>query len=136
VMNLPAEERLAALWWQSLSDGETALWTGEALAEIGPDDPRRTDELPLACWKLYWSRGPQLHEDELERLSKGDCPICRRRGFVIGPWGGSSINIECAQLDCRMRFNVAFYSGQAVMAHHLGNGATGPSWPSEPGVDG
>jgi hypothetical protein len=31
-----------------------------------------------------------------------------------------------------MRFSVAFVAGQALVGHHLGNGATMPPWPSEP----
>lgn len=135
----PTEEQLAELWWRALMPGEREMWTDEALAEIaeGRLPASSKDVFPLACWRLYWSRGPQLGQDDLDRISGGDCPVCRRRGFVVGPMGGASVsgatlNIECAQLDCRSRFNVAFYSGQAVMGHHLPNGATSQSWPSEP----
>jgi len=72
---------------------------------------------------------PPLTTSELATLSKGNCPACKKRGFVIGPQGGKSINIECANVDCRARFNVAFYSGAAMMGHVL---PMGEPWPSDP----
>lgn len=70
-----------------------------------------------------------LEPVDLGEISKGRCPVCRSRGFVIGPQGGKSINIECANIGCRARFNVAFYSGAAMMGHTL---PPGEPWPSEP----
>jgi hypothetical protein len=67
---------------------------------------------------------------DLETLSRGHCPICNGRGFVLGPQGGGSLNIECANLECRARFNVANYSGRIVMAQRIPNPSEGgPSWP-------
>lgn len=65
-------------------------------------------------------------------ITAGHCPDCGQRGFVIGPQGGASINIECANITCRERFNATFYSGEVVFAQRIGNGWNGPSWPSEP----
>jgi hypothetical protein len=75
----------------------------------------------------------QMNEAAMEMLNRGSCPICARRGFVLGPQGGSSINIECANLDCRRRFNVALYAGEVLMAQQIERrGEGGPIWPSEP----
>jgi ribosomal protein S27E len=38
------------------------------------------------------------------QLSTGHCPDCGHRGFVLGPRGGMSRNIECG--GCGHRFNV------------------------------
>lgn len=70
-----------------------------------------------------------LPDDDLATISRGNCPACNCRGFVIGPQGGMSINIECANIGCRARFNVAFRSGQALAGHTISGG---PEWPSEP----
>jgi hypothetical protein len=47
-----------------------------------------------------------LDEITLGRLNAGHCPDCGYRGFVLGPRGGSAINIECGNVICRARFNV------------------------------
>lgn len=73
-----------------------------------------------------------LDAAQLLCISFGDCPQCRQRGFVIGPAGGAALNIECAALDCRTRYNVVFFAGSARMGQVIGNGSTGPQWPSEP----
>lgn len=112
---------VTALWWDGLTQGERDLWMEEA----GSTNVE-------VCYELYWSRGAQLEESELKTISKGYCPACRMRGFVIGPAGGAMLNIECAHIRCRDRFNILFVSGKAMIGHRLGNGATGPDWPSEP----
>jgi hypothetical protein len=66
---------------------------------------------------------------DLGQISRGNCPVCLQRGFVIGPLGGSSLNIECANLACRQRYNVAFRSGTAMMGHPIPRDT---EWPSEP----
>jgi hypothetical protein len=48
-----------------------------------------------------------LTDDDIRTLDSGHCPDCNGRGFILGPRGGVSINIKCANLDCRSRFNVA-----------------------------
>ena len=73
-----------------------------------------------------------LGHDDLEYLTLGHCPTCCHRGFVNGPQGGMSINIECGNLNCRDRFNVAWVGGEAAFAQRIGNGRQGPPWPSEP----
>lgn len=121
-MNSQLQEGLTvAIWWSSLSDTDRDFWSDEA---------KSLD--PAACFKLYWSRGPMINDADLKTISKGCCPACRKRGFVIGPAGGASLNIECANTRCRDRYNVVFISGTAMIGHHLGNGATGIAWPSEP----
>jgi hypothetical protein len=75
----------------------------------------------------------ELNEAAMEMITRGSCPICARRGFVLGPMGASAINIECANLDCRRRFNVALFAGEVMMAQQIEKrGEGGPVWPSEP----
>lgn len=70
---------------------------------------------------------------QLGTISKGNCPACDNRGFVIGPQGGRSINIECADPACRSRYFVVFMSGAAMMGHILQKRSEGAlKWPSEP----
>ena len=70
---------------------------------------------------------------EQRMISTGHCPDCSSRGFVLGPQGGMAINIECADLACRARFNVAFYSGMVLTAQRIERQAEGGvSWPSDP----
>jgi hypothetical protein len=46
-----------------------------------------------------------------------------------------SINIECANVKCRDRFNVAFYSGHVQAAQRIPKQADGGiEWPSEPEI--
>jgi glutamate 5-kinase len=66
-------------------------------------------------------------------LNLGHCPDCRGRGFVLGPRGGMAVNIECAQITCRARFNVVIFSGAVQHAQRIESRAEGgPEWPSEP----
>ena len=74
-------------------------------------------------------RSEPLELSDLAKISRGNCPCCNSRGFVIGPQGGKSINIECANIGCRCRFNVAFYSGTAMMGQAI---SMDTEWPSEP----
>jgi hypothetical protein len=76
----------------------------------------------------------QLSDSELTDASRGLCPVCYNRGFVIGPQGGLSINVECADLDCRARFNIVWRSGQALWGEVIEkDGLEGGSrWPSTP----
>ena len=68
-----------------------------------------------------------------ESVTRGHCPDCGHRGFVIGPMGGMSINIECGSLDCRSRFSAAFYGGRAMFCERIDRfGEGGTVWPSEP----
>ena len=65
-------------------------------------------------------------------ITAGHCPECNYRGFVIGPMGGRSINIECGNPLCRERYCAAFFSGQVVFCERIGNGLVDLQWPSEP----
>lgn len=77
-----------------------------------------------------------LTDDELAIVASGHCPVCRSRGFVIGPIGGAGIMIECAT-GCRARMVVAFFSGDAVLGHYVEREAEGGMrWPSSPGQRG
>lgn len=72
----------------------------------------------------------------LKALSAGRCPVCKYRGFVIGPQGGMSINIECGNIDCRARFNAVFYGGHCLMAQSIPKESEGGGpWPV-PGAEG
>jgi hypothetical protein len=55
-----------------------------------------------------------LNDKDRANLTHGHCPDCGYRGFVLGPRGGASINIECGNLDCRARFDVT-----TAMTHHV-----------------
>lgn len=39
-------------------------------------------------------------------IAKNKCPDCGCEGFYEGPSGGLSTNIECANEECKHRFNV------------------------------
>jgi hypothetical protein len=74
-----------------------------------------------------------VSKEEHETLQRGDCPVCQQRGFVVGPIGGNNINIECANLSCRERFNVTMFSGAVIHAHRIEKRSEGGhAWPSEP----
>lgn len=48
-----------------------------------------------------------LSNNDVALIRDGRCPRCYQGfGFVIGPGGGNSQNIECANAACRARFNV------------------------------
>lgn len=70
---------------------------------------------------------------EQDALTAGHCPDCSSRGFVLGPIGGMAQNIECANLACRARFNVALFAGRVLHAHRIDRASEGGiPWPSEP----
>jgi hypothetical protein len=60
-----------------------------------------------------------LTDAELDAINRGHCPDCGHRGFVLGPRGGMSINVECG--GCATRFNVASssFSHRIVMGQRL-----------------
>lgn len=78
----------------------------------------------------------EMHEEGARMarsIQRGHCPECRHRGFVIGPQGGMSINIECGNLACRCRFNVAYWQGAVAFVHRLEKASEGGArWASEP----
>ena len=50
---------------------------------------------------------PKLTEEEKKKLlKKGTCPDCQGDKFLEGPHGGASVNIMCANDECKSRFNV------------------------------
>ena len=51
-----------------------------------------------------------LSDKERLSLTRGHCPDCGYRGFVLGPRGGAAINIECGNTACRARFNVSSFA--------------------------
>ena len=78
-----------------------------------------------------------LDDAALELLSKGFCPTCSHRGFVLGPRGGAAQNIECGAIPCRARFNITLSPvgppGSVVMAHEIEREAAGGShWTNAP----
>lgn len=68
------------------------------------------------------------------KIESGCCPDCGYRGFVLGPRGGSAQNIECGNVACRSRFNVAVMGWHVMLAHRIGVGGDPDSivWASEP----
>ncbi len=74
-----------------------------------------------------------MTEQERSTINDGDCPDCRRRGFVLGPRGGMAQNIECANVECRARFNVVVHFGSVQRADRIERRSEGGAlWPSEP----
>ena len=74
-----------------------------------------------------------LEQGHFNLLTRGICPQCRQRGFVLGPRGGAAQNIECADIACRARYNVTAYAGSVVMAETIPRESEGGSrWPSSP----
>jgi hypothetical protein len=69
-----------------------------------------------------------MNDDDLaNKINDGHCPDCDYRGFIIGPRGGAAINIECASLDCRSRFNVVNFGGRIMMAQRIPKQSDGGS---------
>jgi hypothetical protein len=64
---------------------------------------------------------------EAAAISRGHCPDCDHRGFVLGPKGGAAQNIECGNLQCRARFNVTVYGGRVVFCHRIARESEGGS---------
>jgi len=56
-----------------------------------------------------------LDDDAVAKIDRGYCPDCGHRGFVLGPRGGASMNIECGNVACRARFNIV----QLPASHHI-----------------
>ncbi len=47
-----------------------------------------------------------LTDAEAEALDKGQCPDCGSPDFYLGPRGGMNRNIQCANDQCRSKFNL------------------------------
>jgi len=74
-----------------------------------------------------------LSQIDLDALTRGECPTCRSRGFILGPRGGVAQNIECANLECRARFNVTTFGGHCLLAQRIPREREGGnSWPCPP----
>ena len=52
-------------------------------------------------------------------IQDGHCPDCRGRGFLIGPRGGASQNVKCANLKCESRFNVVVFGWDIIYAERI-----------------
>jgi hypothetical protein len=75
----------------------------------------------------------ELDDAECEAMTRGHCPACNGRGFILGPQGGAATNLECANLECRARFNVVNLSGQIIMAQTIPRESEGGiAWPVLP----
>lgn len=73
----------------------------------------------------------RLSDTDLTKMTKGHCPECGYRGFVLGPRGGVALNVECGNVECRMRYNVLNVSGQIVMGSTIPRESEGgAAWPS------
>lgn len=71
-----------------------------------------------------------LSRGVLQTIESGHCPTCNGRGFILGPQGGRAINIECANLECRARYNVTMFAGHVMMAEAIPKeDEGGPKWP-------
>jgi hypothetical protein len=70
----------------------------------------------------------EVSEGDIARIASGHCPVCSYRGFVLGPRGGMSINIECGNVGCRARFNVASaFTHRIVFAQRIPKQSEGGS---------
>ncbi len=49
---------------------------------------------------------PKLTTKEEVKLLRGTCPDCGTSKFLEGPSGGASVNIMCANKQCRSEFNI------------------------------
>jgi hypothetical protein len=77
------------------------------------------------------SRDVELGGPMIDALSRGHCPDCNYRGFVLGPKGSLAQNIECGNLSCRARFNVTIFGWQVVFAQRIEKESEGgPGWPT------
>ncbi len=56
---------------------------------------------------------------EKKKLQKNICPDYGKKGFLEGPHGGMSINIMCANEDCKSRFNVFGMGGKLLSAERI-----------------
>ena len=54
-----------------------------------------------------------------DAISRGHCPDCGYRGFVLGPKGGVAQNIECGNISCRARFNVTTFGSDVLVAQRI-----------------
>jgi len=99
----------------------------QALREATPSDGRlyANHSAKLAkgdAWSLddevaKLAKGGQLTEEELRTMSRGHCPLCNHRGFVLGPRGGAAQNITCG--GCGAPFNVTTFGHEVVMGERL-----------------
>lgn len=58
-------------------------------------------------------------DEEKKKLEKDTCPDCGSIGFLKGPHGGMSVNIMCANTECKSKFNVSFYGNQLCWAERI-----------------
>jgi len=56
---------------------------------------------------------------EFAKLAEGICPDCGHRGFVLGPRGGASINVECGNRVCAARFSLATFGWELMAAQRI-----------------
>jgi hypothetical protein len=70
-----------------------------------------------------------LNDNTIALLASGICPDCGHRGYLMGPRGGASTNIECGNQHCAARFNVVQYpaSHRIAAGHRIPKEAEGGS---------
>lgn len=83
---------------------------------------------------------PFLDDALVRKIDSGHCPDCGHRGFVLGPRGGSAMNIECGNVACLARFNIGQhpFNHTIVMAHRIarrGPEGGADNWGYEPGKE-
>lgn len=107
------------------------VWAGvfKAPTHVQQRQPKEFNQLKAPLLSLYGPRptfdtrgemmADWLDEQLVDLMSDGFCPDCGHRGWVLGPRGGASINIECG--GCRARFNVVqgSMSHRFIMAHRI-----------------
>lgn len=63
----------------------------------------------IAWLRSLWRRHEPDDDQLLERFVR--CPHCNSEKFLEGPSGGCSVNVFCANEDCRAGFNVFMVPG-------------------------
>lgn len=69
-----------------------------------PESETMKFSMPWRPWRRPspWENDPVSHAIHIRQ----ECPDCGGKWFLYGPQGGVSQNIECANDNCRSRFNV------------------------------
>lgn len=69
-------------------------------------------------WMTKWFRKPKVGTDLLGHIrSTGRCPDCRVGTLLVGPEGGSAINVRCA--SCGSEFNIGYAFGEARFVERI-----------------
>ena len=69
-------------------------------------------------WLTQRFRKPKIGTDLLDHIrSTGKCPDCRDGTLLVGPEGGSAINVRCAV--CKSEFNIGYAFGEPYSVERI-----------------